>query len=54
MEAGFLAPVMVELDAQGGLQDVVGGIIDSLNAQLGVRNTLYIYRQREREGRCGH
>eukprot|EP00903_Cladosiphon_okamuranus_P021833 g20076.t1 len=31
---GFLAPVLAELDAQGGLQDVVGGLIDSLNKQL--------------------
>ncbi|CAM9621268.1 unnamed protein product [Scytosiphon promiscuus] len=31
---GFLAPVLVELDTQGGLEDVVGGLIDSLNAQL--------------------
>lgn len=37
-ETGFLAPVLLELDTQGGLEDVVGGLIDSLNAQLGVRD----------------
>lgn len=28
--------MLAELDAQGGLQDVVGGLIDSLNARLEV------------------
>lgn len=34
---GFLAPVLAELDAQGGLDEVLGELMTTLNAQLAVR-----------------
>ena len=34
---GFLTPVLLELDAQGGLESVVGELVVALNDRLGVR-----------------